>query len=210
MIVLASITALLSVLLGAVCWILYALLRQNGRLLLRLDDLEAALSKSPGDSLANSRINRSGLTAGTMAPDFRLPTLDGGETSLADYAGRWLLLVFSDPECAPCVALLPRLQRAAREADAAVLIISRRDVEANRRKVSAAGVTLRVALQRHWEISRLYGKFATPIAYLVDPRGRIAEEVATGAEAILALLSNRTHTRTRAAAGNLSARPLVH
>ena len=29
-----------------------------------------------------------------------------------------------------------------------------------------------MVLQKQWEISRLYGMFATPIAYLVDERGR--------------------------------------
>jgi hypothetical protein len=44
-------------------------------------------------------------------------------------------------------------------------------------------------MQRHWEISREYGMFATPIGYLIDERGIIAADVAVGAEAILALLS---------------------
>ena len=53
--------------------------------------------------LAESRVNRSGLKAGTPAPGFRLPKLDGnGELSLDDYRGRRLLLVFSDPDCGPC------------------------------------------------------------------------------------------------------------
>src|ERR1043166_2627904 len=54
-------------------------------------------------SLARSRIKRDGLKAGTPAPDFHLPRLDGrGELSVADFRGRKLLLVFSDPHCGPC------------------------------------------------------------------------------------------------------------
>jgi hypothetical protein len=34
-------------------------------------------------SLANSKIKRDGLKAGTVAPEFRLPRLDGGELSLS-------------------------------------------------------------------------------------------------------------------------------
>jgi peroxiredoxin len=219
-VLLAAVTALLSVLLGAVCWTLYGLLRQNGRLLLRIEALEAASAdtgkSAPSGrvfadrSLARSRIERAGLAPGTAAPDFRLPTIDGREAALADYTGRWLLLVFTDPECAPCLAMLPRLERAARASQVSVLLISRRDADANRRKLADAGVTLRVALQQQWEISRLYAKFATPIAYLVDPRGRIAEDVAMGADAILALLSNRTHTHARPMGGDGSSRPVVH
>jgi len=217
---LAVVTALLSVLLGAVCWVLYALLRQNGRMLLRLERAEAALAdlRAPDDSgdgvsadpLAKSRIPRGGLPAGTIAPDFTLPLVDGGEVSLGSYAGRWLLLVFTDPECAPCLALLPRLERASRASEVAVLLVSRRDAAANRRKIAEAGVTMRMALQNQWEISRLYAKFATPVAYLIDPRGRIAEPVATGAEAILALYRNARHADTRTAQRNPPQQPVVH
>src|SRR5206468_1918024 len=52
-------------------------------------------------SLSESRLNRGGLPAGTPAPAFRLPRLDGGEISLEEYRGRRVLLVFSDPHCGP-------------------------------------------------------------------------------------------------------------
>jgi peroxiredoxin len=194
---LATLVAVLAVLVIGCGWLLYGLLRQNGRMLLRVEALEAAL-EARGDrpagrvfadrSLAASRINRSGLAPGTAAPEFRLPRLDGGEATLADYAGRRLLLVFSDPSCAPCMALLPRLSDAAKESDVAVLVISRGDADANQRKLAEARVNLPVALQAHWEISRLYAKFVTPAAYLIDERGRIAA-AAEGGTAILALLS---------------------
>jgi len=212
---LAALTALLSVLLGAVCWTLYSILRQNGRLLVRLEALEAALAEGretqpdrvfADRSLARSRINRGGLTPGSTAPDFRLPTLDGGEATLADYAGRRLLLVFSDPDCAPCQALLPRLERAAGASMIDVLIVSRGTVEANREKLAAAGVTFRVALQRHWEISRLYAKFVTPAGYLIDPGGRIASAAAAGPAAILALIVNEQRSADR----RHETRPSVH
>ena len=44
-------------------------------------------------SLASSRIRRDGLPAGTAAPDFRLPEVDGGELSLDDLRGRRVLLI---------------------------------------------------------------------------------------------------------------------
>ena len=192
--------------LAGVCWLLYGLLRQNGRLLMRVEALETALDqlamgrgevKAADDpSLSRSRINRAGLAAGTTAPGFRLPLLDGGHVSLADYSGRRVLLVFSDPSCGPCMSLLPRLEAAARHAGVAVLVISRGSAEANRSKRATLGLSLPIALQAHWEISRLYCKFSTPMAYLIDERGRTAAEVASGGAAILALLSN--------AAGELS------
>jgi methylamine dehydrogenase accessory protein MauD len=61
--------------------------------------------------LETSRLNRSGLKAGTPAPGFCLPRLDRGELSLEEYRGHRLLLVFSDPECGPCDELAPQLER---------------------------------------------------------------------------------------------------
>ena len=63
-------------------------------------------------SLARSKIKRDGLKAGTPAPDFRLPRLDGrGDLSLAELRGRQMLLVFSDPHCGPCNLLAPELEK---------------------------------------------------------------------------------------------------
>lgn len=139
-------------------------------------------------SLARSRLNRNGLKAGTEAPDFRLPRIDGGELSLADLRGERVLLVFSDPDCGPCDELAPRLQEIhLQRADLRVLVIGRRDAEANRAKATALGLTYPIVLQRQWEISLKYAKFATPIGYLLDEQGILASDVAVGVEPILAL-----------------------
>ncbi|MBC7854589.1 MAG: TlpA family protein disulfide reductase [Pirellulaceae bacterium] len=139
-------------------------------------------------SLARSRLNRNGLKAGTEAPDFRLPRIDGGELSLADFQGQRVLLVFSDPDCGPCDELAPRLQEIhIQRPDLEVLVVSRRDLEANRTKAAALGLTFPIVLQKQWEISLKYAKFATPIGYLIDEQGILASDVAVGVEPILAL-----------------------
>ena len=143
--------------------------------------------------LASSKIARDGLPPGSIAPDFRLPRIDGGELALADYRGRRVLLVFSDPGCGPCQQLAPHLNQAAlRHRDIDVIMISRGDEEANRQKAREHKLKFPVVLQRQWEISKLYAKFATPIGYLIDEYGIIASEVAIGAEPILALVSNQS------------------
>ncbi len=140
--------------------------------------------------LSESRIGRDGLKAGTLAPSFRLPRVDGGELSLEDYRGRRVLLVFSDPECEPCDQLASELERLhRRRAEFELLMVSRGSVKANRAKISEHGLTFPVLLQRQWEISRSYAKFATPIAYLLDEQGVIAADLAAGRDEILALAS---------------------
>lgn len=194
-------------------WFGYQLLRQNGRVLVRLEALEeeieqiAAAGDTPrvrpfGDrSLAGSRINRNGLPPGTPAPGFRLPRIDGGDLSLDEYAGRRVLLVFSDPACGPCDQLAPKLEQLSRQtAGVNLVMVSRGDTEVNRRKAADHGLSFPVVLQRQWEISRLYAKFATPIAYLIDERGVVAERVAMGVEPILSLLSSASSGDGRAPA----------
>ena len=234
------------------CWLGWQLLRQNGRILLRLEAIEDRLSllelegEPPGNgktkSQSRSRLNRVGLKAGTPAPAFRLPRVDGGELTLEEYRGRCVLLVFSDPECGPCNQLAPQLEKFHRtffpatraveaalgratlcptpavwspaftrsgppeggtpngargvtrpSSDVAIVMISRREPKANRAKVKELGLTFPVVLQQHWEISLLYGMFATPIAYLIDERGVIENDVAVGVEPILALLASASN-----------------
>jgi peroxiredoxin len=153
-------------------------------------------------SLADSKINRNGLSVGTRAPDFRVPRLDGGELALDEYRGRRVLLVFSDPKCGPCDQLAPHLEQFARQTqEVQVMMVSRGDAAANRAKVEEHGLTFPVGLQNQWEISREYAMFGTPIGYLIDGDGAIAADVAVGAEPILALLSDaavRVNGKTKA------------
>jgi peroxiredoxin len=151
--------------------------------------------KQPDPSLARSRLNRSGLKAGAVAPEFRLPRIDGGELSLVDLRGGRVLLVFSDPDCGPCDELAPRLQELhVRRPDLRVVEVSRRDAEATRAKASALGLSFPIVMQKHWETSLKYGMFASPVGYLIDERGSIARDVAVGMEPILALADEPART----------------
>jgi peroxiredoxin len=148
-------------------------------------------SRFGNHSLARSKIKRDGLKAGTPAPDFRLPRLDGhGDLGLADLRGRHVLLVFSSPHCGPCLTLAPQLEKLHRaHPELEVVMISKGEPKENRAKVREYGLTFPVLLQQHWEISRLYAMFATPIAYLIDEAGVISQDIAVGADAILNLMA---------------------
>ncbi|HSE81829.1 MAG TPA: TlpA disulfide reductase family protein [Gaiellaceae bacterium] len=140
--------------------------------------------------LAESLIEREGLKTGVSAPAFELPDLAGRPVSLADKRGRRVLLVFSDPECGPCDMLLPdlaRFEREHRENGLAVVMVGRGEPEENRRKAETFGVEFPVVLQPGWRLSKQYGIFATPVAFLIDEEGVIEREVARGPTAILEL-----------------------
>ena len=148
-----------------------------------------ASSKGNRD-LSKSGIRRDGLPPGTVAPLFRLPRLDEGELALEDFRGRQVLLTFSDPGCGPCQELAPQLNAMYSDhPDIQVITISRGDRETNRLKAAEQKLKFPIVLQRQWEISRLYGMFATPVGYLIDEQGIISADVAVGTEPIMALLS---------------------
>lgn len=140
--------------------------------------------------LSESRIEREGLKAGTPAPAFELPDIYDRRVSLADFRGRRVLLVFTDPHCGPCEQLAPELVRLHQEHKnngLAVVMVGRGEAEENRRKAEQLGFEFSVLLQDRWKLSRQYGIFATPAAFLIDEHGVITRNVATGADDIVAL-----------------------
>ena len=137
-----------------------------------------------------SHIVRDGLKAGTPAPAFRLPDIHGGTVSLEQFRGRKLLLVFSDPQCAPCDQLAPELAELHRKHEnngLAVVMVGRGDPEQNKKKAVQHRIEFPVLLQEKWKLSRQYGIFATPVAFLVGKDGVIARNVATGPDEIMTL-----------------------
>jgi peroxiredoxin len=148
-------------------------------------------TRLPGEKpLSQSKIERNGLKAGTVAPRFTLPDLSGRDVSLESYRGRRVLLVFSDAHCGPCDQLAPHLVRLHRQSGNGgvdLLLVGRGDLEENRAKAEAHGFEFPVVVQRRWELSKEYGIFATPVAFLIDEDGVISRSVARGVDEILAL-----------------------
>jgi len=140
--------------------------------------------------LSESQILRDGLKAGTPAPRFKLPDIHGRTVSLEDYRGRSLLLVFTDPKCGPCdqlAAQLAHLDGKQTAGGAAILMVGRGDAEENRRKARQQGFSFPVLLQDRWKLSKEFGIFGTPVAFLIDEHGVIARTVAKGVDEILAV-----------------------
>jgi len=168
--------------------------RRYGQVLIRLEDLERQVPGVTGERPASgSRLERHGLRAGTPAPRVDLTDLNGGRVALESFRGRNVLLVFSDPNCPPCDALAPhltRLERSHRGNGLSLVMVSRGDVEANRRKAVEHGFRFPVLLQRRWEVSKEFGIFATPVGFLIGPDGVIARDVGIGMDEIMALVAD--------------------
>lgn len=150
----------------------------------------AAKKNVPDPSLARSRINRSGLKAGTPAPEFKLPAVDGAEVALANYRGSRLLLVFFANNCKFCDVAAPDLQRLHETGFKVLAIINRdhrrieEDTAAAMAKVQRLGLTFPVVLQDMSKVGKDYATFDAPVAYVVGPDGVLETDRIVGVPAI--------------------------
>jgi peroxiredoxin len=171
------------------------LARQHGRLLVRLEALEARLDAGDSEPSAPQEAPAApepGLPVGSPAPPFSLSGLHG-ETLTLDFlraAGKPVLLVFSDPGCGPCHALLPEIGRWQRDhaASLTVALVSRGALEVNRATSAEQGLT-HVLVQQDREVADAYLAAGTPSAVLVRPDGTIGSPLAAGADQIRALVA---------------------
>jgi methylamine dehydrogenase accessory protein MauD len=174
-------------------WALLALLRQQGRLLLRIDELEARLAASGAPPLAEPH---HGLPIGEPAPTFSLPGLYGESVTIESLtaADAPVLLLFTDPRCAPCNALLPQISGWQREhaGRLTIAILTRGDVTENRAKMREHGI-VSVWIDTQLDVYDAYQANGTPGAVLIDPQRRIASGVVGGAEAIADLVDAATN-----------------
>jgi len=128
---------------------------------------------------------------GAQAPSFSLEGLYGETRTLDSLSssGKPLMLLFTDPNCGPCNALLPDVARWQDEHSEklSVALISRGSVEENKAKTSEHGMS-GVLLQKDWEVSEAYEVRGTPGALVVRPDGTIGSPVVGGVEAIRSLV----------------------
>jgi peroxiredoxin len=192
-------------------WLLLMLLRQNGRLMLRVDEMETRLDalgersdafdgedddEDGFEGFASERPGArahaaAGLPVGSPAPAFRLPGVHGETQTLEALLAPELptALLFMDPHCGPCNALMPEVGRWQREYDdrLTVAVISRGSVQANRPKVDEHGLA-NVMLQKNREVAESFKVHGTPGAVIVRADGTVGTPAALGADAIKALV----------------------
>ncbi len=170
-------------------WAVLNLLRQNGRLLLRVEALEHRLGLS---TASEQPAPAEGLPIDSRAPGFNLSGLFGESLTLDALraSGKRVVLLFSDPGCGPCNSLLPDIARWQREHGDQLVIasISRGSIEVNRAKSAEHGLT-HVLLQIEHEVGEQYKVNRTPAAVLINADGTIGSSLAAGPDAIRRLIA---------------------
>jgi peroxiredoxin len=172
--------------LAAGTWFGYQLVRQNGRILLRLEAIERRLAACP----AEQRRAPEGLPLATSAPEFELPDLTGQRHKLSEFRGRDVLLIFFNPKCGFCTKIaadLAALPIDGTNGRAVPVGVTTGNAEANRRLVEQHGIRCVVLLQKEMEVASQYRAQGTPMGYRIDAEGKFASELAVGAEPLLQL-----------------------
>ena len=120
----------------------------------------------------------SGVAVGDPAPTAAMPRLEGGgQESIADYRGRWVLVNFWASWCPPCRGESPDLEEFQRRnggPDFTVLGIDSRDLsEDGRDFVRKFGLSYPQLRDADGDVSHDYGTTGLPESYLVDPKGMV-------------------------------------
>jgi peroxiredoxin/uncharacterized membrane protein YphA (DoxX/SURF4 family) len=207
--VMLTIGVILLAALAGVSWLLVHLLGQNGRLLVRIDRIEAALEDADieiadddEDDEEDEEEEEEGLAVGAPAPAFSLSGLYGETMTLDSLraAEKPVLLLFTDPGCGPCNALMVDVGKWQRDLaeKLTIAVITRGSLEDNRKKAKQNSLT-HVLMQNNNEVATAYQTYGTPTAVLVRPDGTIGSAAAGGAQEIRTLVE-------QAAAGKVPTR----
>ena len=120
----------------------------------------------------------SGVAMGEMAPAESLPRLvGGGDESLAEYRGRWVLVNFWASWCVPCREEAPTLERFQQRhggADFTVVGIDSRDLGGDgRRFAEKYGLSYPQLRDGDGDAAHAFGTTGVPENFLIDPRGKV-------------------------------------
>lgn len=118
------------------------------------------------------------VEAGSVAPPFELPDVNGEIVRLSDFAGRPVILNFWATWCAPCRVEMPALQEAQADYgdDGPVVLTINQEESAERVNefFDEIGLTLPALLDADAEVGRAYSAIFLPTTVIVGPDGVVA------------------------------------
>jgi len=125
---------------------------------------------------------------GTVAPDFKLPTVEGGPVSLADYKGKWIVLYFYPRDMTSgCTIEAHNFQADQAKYTAlntVILGVSVDSVDKHKEFCTKENLTFKLLADTDYKVSDAYGslmeggqgvKYAARHTFIVDPSGKIAK-----------------------------------
>ncbi len=121
-------------------------------------------------------------TKGSVAPDFALKRLSGGELQLSSLQGKAVIVDFWDTWCPPCVKALPHLQELSVQYDQDLVVVGvamGRQGEAKVRQFTQdKGLTFEMVLfNNDPQLIKAFGGIQSiPTTFLIDREGVIREK----------------------------------
>ncbi|MCW2240782.1 thiol-disulfide isomerase/thioredoxin [Azospirillum canadense] len=196
--IVSSLTIINTALLLFVAWLFTNMLAQYGRVVLRLEAIEERKQK-PRENNGNfiepptkpSTPTKLGLPPGTPAPNFSLPVVNGESVAFSNEykKGDITILIFVDPRCGPCEALMPTIQKWQQTYDPALKFIVVSTQTSDKGGVQFGKYkALKILVQKEYEVAKMYECYGTPGAVAVDDSGFFATWLAPGAEAIAGMI----------------------
>ena len=129
---------------------------------------------------------QAGLPVGSPVPALTLPTLTGGTLSFGDLAGEETVVLFWNPDCGYCRSLhepLRAWEQRANGTSRRLVVVS----SGSRDATAAEHFDSTVVLDPDFTAGEAFRAGGTPIAVLLDPRGKVASLPVAGEEAVLGL-----------------------
>src|SRR6266700_7011260 len=148
----------------------YALVKQQGRILLRLDQLEQN-AKLGAEGVSEEEADPGGLALGTDFPAFQFPDVTGKTVALPHFRGKRVLLVHWSFECGFCDAIAPdlaALDTGLEHANVALVLLAYGDSASNQKQAADHGLKSALLLMKEIETPEPFSQQGTPVAYLLD------------------------------------------
>jgi len=129
--------------------------------------------------------------AGSLAPEFSLPSQEGALVNLKDYRGKWVVLYFypkdQTPGCSREAHNFQVDQPKYAERNAVVLGVSVDSVDSHKKFCTKEGLNFKLLADTEHKVSNAYGsltnlglvKFSSRNTFLIDPEGKIAKVYAS-------------------------------
>lgn len=121
-----------------------------------------------------TRTGQSPQAGGGTAPAFTLTSTDGEKVSLADFAGKPVVINFWATYCPPCKAEMPLLQKEVGQSGARLVLINEGEGgDAVRSFLRGVGIDQAALLDPDLRVGRAYGMSALPMTVFIRANGTI-------------------------------------
>jgi thiol-disulfide isomerase/thioredoxin len=124
--------------------------------------------------------DKSTVSVGEEAPNFKLKTIDGKTVQLSDFRGQGVLLNFWASWCGPCKAEMPFIEEAKKENIKGVKIIAvniRETPLVVRQYFNRHHLDFTTLLDRKGEVTETFNIDKIPSSYLIDKNGVVVKKV---------------------------------